>query len=160
MGPTWAVSGEAGWQRWRCLAAIAFATGMLHCHGASEDASSSGGGGRAQGGAPSTGAGGHAGVCEGSGFVVDPVALVGCDSNGPGNEDCHYRVVTDASKCCAEKPCDRLVVHWAGGEQGCKAGKYDEPVLQQYASRGFVAVCAQPFTTADEAGRYPYVAEF
>lgn len=81
---------------------------------------------------------------------------VGCGDLGPGAEDCHVKVVWSTAACA--ETCSRLVVYWAGGEQGCTAGNYD-PLLVRYADEGFVAVCAQPFTTSDEAGRYPYVAE-
>ena len=98
-----------------------------------------------------------AGTCAGP-FEHRAIDLAGCEGQGPGTEDCHARLVVDPARCCAAHPCDRLVVYWSGGEQSCATGTYD-PLLERYADAGFVAVCAQPFTTADEAGRYPYAAE-
>ncbi|MBU1236786.1 MAG: hypothetical protein KJ634_12330 [Gammaproteobacteria bacterium] len=92
-------------------------------------------------------------------YVVAPVALSQCDGLGPGTEDCHFRIVTNAGQCCAEKPCDRLVVYWAGGNQTCETGDMDA-LLKGYADRGFVAACAQPYTTENEGGMYPYHLEF
>ncbi len=79
-----------------------------------------------------------------------------CGGLGPGVEDCHFRLVWSNAKC--GRSCDRLLIYWAGGEQSCNTGKYD-PLLRRYADEGFVAACAQPFSSSDEAGRYPYVAE-
>lgn len=35
-----------------------------------------------------------------------------------------------------------------------------DPLLGQFVERGFVAACAQPFTTDEEGGAYPYYAEW
>lgn len=102
----------------------------------------------------------EAGQCApGTGYDVAPVALKQCDGIGPGGEDCHFRFVHKQGQCCAAKPCDRLVVYWAGGNQTCESGDMDT-LLRGYADRGFVAACAQPYTSEGEGGKYPYHAEF
>lgn len=80
-----------------------------------------------------------------------------CDGTGPGNEDCHFRALWRPD-ACAGGPCDVLVVYWSGGEQSCADGTYDA-LLERWATSGVVIACAQPFTTSDEAGRYPYADE-
>ncbi len=100
------------------------------------------------------------GVCPSdTGYDTQAVALPGCDGIGPGTEDCHVRLIRKKDVCCAEKPCDRLIVYWAGGNQTCDTGDMDA-LVQKYADRGFVAACAQPYTTEDEGGKYPYFMEF
>ncbi len=90
-----------------------------------------------------------------SGIVRRPIDLAGCLGQGPGSEDCHARVAIDAGRCSPKKRCDRLLVFWAGGEQGCASGLYNG-ILDHHAGEGFVAACAQPFASSGEAGRYPY----
>ncbi len=65
----------------------------------------------------------------------------------------------DAAQCCSDKPCDRLVVYWSGGTQNCETGDMDD-LIKNYADRGFVAACAQPYTTETEGGMYSYHVEF
>ena len=96
---------------------------------------------------------------------VRPIAIAGCDGLGPGTEDCHARILWDASRCCPGSPCDRLVVFWAGGNQTCDdltatgEGQFDA-ILGGFVERGFVAACAQPYTTDGEGGAYPYHLEW
>jgi len=108
---------------------------------------------------PAGDASGHLDGWPASGYVFRPYKLAGCGGKGPGTEDCHARLFIDAKLCSPAKPCDRMVVYWSGGEQGCAKGLYDV-WTKAYATEGFVAACAQPFTTADEAGLYPYYEEF
>ena len=85
------------------------------------------------------------------------IDIAGCGGIGPGSEDCHARLLWRPD-ACGGGACARLMVYWSGGEQSCATGTYD-PLLERYADAGFVAVCAQPFTTSAEAGRYPYADE-
>ena len=85
------------------------------------------------------------------------VDLPNCEGIGPGSEACHYRLLWRPA-ACAGGACSRLLVYWAGGEQSCAAGAYD-PLLEKWADSGVLVACAQPFTTSDEAGRYPYADE-
>lgn len=85
------------------------------------------------------------------------VALPACDGLAPGSEDCHYRLLWRPA-ACGGSACSRLMVYWSGGDQSCKDGVFD-PLLEKWADSGVVVACAQPFTTSDEAGRYPYVDE-
>ncbi|MCA9665707.1 MAG: hypothetical protein KC503_08975 [Myxococcales bacterium] len=84
--------------------------------------------------------------------------LKACGGVAPGSEDCHFRVLIDAATCSAQAPCDKLVIYWSGGEGFCYLGTYDG-LLARYAQAGYVAVCAQPFTTSGETGKYPYYRE-
>jgi hypothetical protein len=57
------------------------------------------------------------------------------------------------------------VVYWAGGNQTCddvdSSGKGDfDSLLSHYVERGFIAACAQPYTTEEAAGDYPYHMEW
>jgi len=98
--------------------------------------------------------------------IITPVALVpnawqavtvpACDGLAPGSEDCHYRLLWRPDACGGT--CSKLLVYWAGGEQSCADGKYD-PLLEKWADSGVLVACAQPFTTSEEAGRYPYADE-
>jgi hypothetical protein len=106
------------------------------------------------------------GTCDSNAAIeIKPVSISECDGLGPGSEDCHLRVMWDAAECCPEQPCDRLVVYWAGGNQSCddvdadNVGAFD-PLLGHFVERGFVAACAQPFTTDEEGGAYPYHMEW
>jgi hypothetical protein len=69
------------------------------------------------------------------------------------------------SDCYAGHTCDRLVVFWAGGNQTCDdvdfngQGDFD-PLLSNFVERGFIAACAQPYTTSDAGGAYPYHMEW
>jgi hypothetical protein len=100
-----------------------------------------------------------------SDYEIKPVAIVGCDGRSPGSEDCHFRVMWNPAACYPGHPCDRLVVYWAGGNQTCddvdsnNEGDFD-PLLSQFVDRGFVAACAQPYTTGDAGGAYPYYTEW
>lgn len=100
-----------------------------------------------------------------AGIEIEPVSISGCDGLPPGSEDCHLRMMWNAAECCPGQPCDRLVVYWAGGNQLCddvdsdNVGAYDL-LLGQFVERGFVAACAQPYTTDDEGGAYPYHVEW
>lgn len=100
-----------------------------------------------------------------AGIEIKPVSISGCDGLSPGSEDCHLRMMWNAAECCPGQPCDRLVVYWAGGDQTCddvdseNVGAFD-PLLGQFVERGFVAACAQPYTTDDEGGAYPYHIEW
>jgi hypothetical protein len=89
---------------------------------------------------------------------VVAVTLPGCGTLAPGVEDCHFRLQWDPAHC-GGGACERLLVYWSGGEQACADGSYD-PLMARYVEAGFVAACAQPFTTGDEAGQYPFTAEF
>ncbi len=91
----------------------------------------------------------------GDGFTETRISQ--CEGLGPGKDDCYYRIIWDVSHC--EKGCDRLLVYWAGGDQTCHEGGYD-PLLEKYAAKSFIAACAQPFMTGDEAGNYPFYKEF
>jgi hypothetical protein len=107
----------------------------------------------------SAGSGGTSATCPAEeGYETQAVAIPTCDGLGPGTEDCHFRLIRKKDTCCAEKPCDRLVVYFAGGNQTCDDGDLD-PLVQAYADRGFVAACAQPFTTEAEGGEHPYFQE-
>ncbi|MES9971673.1 MAG: hypothetical protein ABW092_16695 [Candidatus Thiodiazotropha sp.] len=98
-------------------------------------------------------------------YTVRPVAIAACDGRGPGSEACHFRLMWNPAECYPGKPCDRLVVFWAGGNQVCddvdinNQGHFD-PLLRHYVDRGFVAACAQPYTTGDAGGAYPYHREW
>ena len=85
------------------------------------------------------------------------VGIAACDGLAPGAEDCHYRLLWRPA-ACGGGACSRLMVYWSGGDQSCKDGVFD-PLLEKWADTGVVVACAQPFTTSDEAGRYPYVDE-
>jgi hypothetical protein len=87
------------------------------------------------------------------------VSLKACNGKAPGTEDCHFRILVDAPSCSAPSRCGRMVVFWSGGEGGCITCRYDS-LLKHYAAAGFVAACAQPYTTSTETGRYPYFVEF
>jgi hypothetical protein len=93
-----------------------------------------------------------------AGLLRNAYDLKACNGKGPGTEDCHLRLVVDPRQCSPSQPCSKLVIYWSGGEQSCVLGLYDA-LLEKYAADGFVAACAQPFTTSDEAGRYPYYQE-
>ncbi|MCK5795832.1 MAG: hypothetical protein KAI47_01515 [Deltaproteobacteria bacterium] len=93
------------------------------------------------------------------GMVKRQIRLPACQGAGPGTEDCHAHLFIEASLCRPSSPCDKLVVYWAGGDQSCSKGVYD-PLMKKYAEAGYVAACAQTFTTSAEAGRYPYYREF
>lgn len=96
---------------------------------------------------------------------IRPISIVKCDGLPPGSEECHLRLMWNTAACYPGQPCDRLVVFWAGGNQTCDdvdindVGKFDS-LLGQFVERGFVAACAQPFTTGDEGGAYPYYMEW
>lgn len=106
----------------------------------------------------SAGTGGTSQCPAEDGYDVQAVAIPGCDGLAPGTEDCHFRLIRKKDTCCADKPCDRLMVYFAGGNQTCDEGDMD-PLVQGYADHGFVAACAQPYTTEDEGGKYPYYQE-
>lgn len=105
------------------------------------------------------------GIGDGKNIEIRPVSIVACDGLGPGSEDCHLRIMWDTAACAKEHPCDRLVVYWAGGNQTCDdvqsngVGAFD-PLLSHYVDRGFIAACAQPFTTEEAGGAYPYHMEW
>ncbi len=112
------------------------------------------------------GGGSIGGVCGGNADIeIKPVSIAACDGLAPGSEDCHLRLMWNAAECCPGQPCDRLVVYWAGGNQTCddvdsdNVGDFDT-FLGHYVDRGFVAACAQPYTTGDEGGAYPYHVEW
>lgn len=86
------------------------------------------------------------------------VSLPACNGKGPGTEDCHARLFIDSAACSPAAPCERMVVYWSGGEQSCSQGVYDG-LVKTYAAAGYVAACAQPYSTSEEAGAYPYNAE-
>lgn len=67
-------------------------------------------------------------------------------------------LVTNASACTSER-CDKLVVVFSGGEQGCTSGTGYGEVLAGYAAHGYAAVCINYFETAEGAGTAPYVDE-
>lgn len=89
--------------------------------------------------------------------IWQAVTLPACDGLAPGVEDCHYRLLHRPA-ACGGAACSRLIVYWSGGEQGCADGTYD-PLLERWADSGLTVACAQPFTTSDESGRYPYADE-
>jgi hypothetical protein len=94
-----------------------------------------------------------------AGHLIRDLTLPACNGKLPGKEDCHARMVIDVATCSPQAPCDRLVVYWSGGEQSCNKGLYDG-LLKNYAKDGFVAVCAQPYTTNTESGAYPFHMEW
>ena len=103
-------------------------------------------------------------ACKGgnaSGNEIKSISIMACGGLAPGTEDCHIRLMWNSAECYPGKPCERLVVYWAGGNQTCEdvdsnnVGAFD-PLLGHYVDRGFVAACAQPFTTEQEGGRHPY----
>jgi hypothetical protein len=71
----------------------------------------------------------------------------------------------NSAQCYPGNPCERLVVFWAGGGQTCddvdanNEGDFDS-ILSHYVDRGFIAACAQPYTTPDAGGAYPYHMEW
>jgi hypothetical protein len=104
--------------------------------------------------------------CDSSnGIEINPVAIPACDGLSPGSEDCHLRIMWNSSECCDEQPCDRMVVFWAGGNQTCDDvltngdGEFDA-FLRHYADRGYIAACAQPYTSEEAGGAYPYYMEW
>jgi hypothetical protein len=106
------------------------------------------------------------GTCDSNaGIEIKHVSISGCDGFAPGSEDCHLRVMWNGMECCRDRPCDRLVVYWSGGNQSCdnvdsnNIGVFDS-LLGQFVEQGFVAACAQPFTTDEEGGAYPYHMEW
>jgi hypothetical protein len=96
---------------------------------------------------------------------IKPVSITACDGLGPGSEDCHLRIMWNSDACFQGHTCDRLVIYWAGGDQTCddvdanNVSPFDAP-LKQYVDRGFIAACAQPYTTEDAGGAYPYYMEW
>jgi hypothetical protein len=106
----------------------------------------------------SAGSGGTSQCPTEDGYDTQAVVIPGCDGLAPGTEDCHFRLIRKKDTCCSAKPCDRLVLYFAGGNQTCDDGDLD-PLVQGYADHGFVAACAQPYTTEDEGGKYPYYQE-
>ena len=84
-------------------------------------------------------------------------SLSACEGLGPGGEDCHSRLLWRPA-ACGGAACATLIIYWAGGEGGCVDGSYDG-LLEKWADSGLVVACAQPFTTSDESGRYPYADE-
>ncbi len=67
-------------------------------------------------------------------------------------------LVTNAS-ACTTAPCERLVVIFSGGEQGCEKKGYGD-VLAGYAATGqWAAVCINYFETSDGSGAVPYLDE-
>jgi len=88
-------------------------------------------------------------------IVVEPVELPNCDNIPPGTQNCYYRIIYKTDLCTHRNPCDKLLVYWSGGEQSVKDGNYDA-TMKTWARRGYVAVAAQPFDDAKEAGKYPY----
>jgi hypothetical protein len=133
------------------------------------DAGAGASSGGASGSAGTAGSGGATGVDAGTdadpscpsaaGYGEKDVAIAGCNGIAPGSEACHFQMRWKNAGCCAQAKCSRLVVYWAGGNQTCDTGAY-VPLLEAYADRGFVAACAQPFTTEAEGGKYPYHVEF
>ncbi|MEJ2406324.1 MAG: hypothetical protein P8171_18900 [Candidatus Thiodiazotropha sp.] len=100
-----------------------------------------------------------------NGYETKPVSIASCAGRGPGSEDCHFRAMWNSAECYPGHPCDRLVVYWAGGNQTCddvdkdNQGDFD-PLLSNFVDRGFIAACAQPYTTEDAGGAYPYYREW
>ncbi len=161
------------------LLAVAFAVAGCSC--SSETSATAAGGtaagadGAAAGGATG-GSGGHSGdggtstggnggsppaQCDGQGYGLRPRAIATCDGLGPGTEDCHFRIRFNQAQCCPEAPCDRLLVYWAGGNQTCDVDDTSfDTLLGNYADAGFVAACAQPYTTDTEGGNHPFHLEF
>ena len=84
------------------------------------------------------------------------IVIEACRGETGVDEAC--TLVTDAS-ACVEAPCDRLVVVFSGGEQGCDSGSGYAGVLAGYAARGYAAVCVNYFETPEGAGAAPYVDE-
>ena len=81
-----------------------------------------------------------------------------CNGTAPGTDDCLYRIVWNED-ACKNGTCDRLMIFWAGGNQVCDSGVYDE-LLKSHADEGFLAACAQPFNSSEETGRYPIYFEY
>ena len=138
------------WNRAAMTAAIAAALAGCGDDDGAGDAPADDGGG-----ADDAATGSDAGLPPADEIVA--VDLAGCDGLAPGDEDCHLRLLWRPA-ACGGGACARLVVYWSGGEQSCANGTYD-PLLERYADAGFVAVCAQPFTTSQESGLYPYADE-
>jgi hypothetical protein len=67
-------------------------------------------------------------------------------------------IVTNASACTSAR-CNKLVVVFSGGEQGCVTGAGYQSVLTGYAAKGYAAACINYFDTATGSGGAPYVDE-
>jgi hypothetical protein len=129
--------------------------------GAGGASGSAGSAGAASGGAAGADAGtdADASCSSATGYGAKDVVIAGCNGIAPGSEACHFQMRWKSAGCCEASKCSRLVVYWAGGNQTCDTGAF-VPLLEAYADRGFVAACAQPFTTEVEGGKYPYHVEF
>ncbi len=83
------------------------------------------------------------------------VVLDACDGLDGIAEHC--TLVFDGSACAAA-PCERLVVVFSGGEQGCTESGYTD-VLAAYAATGYAAVCINYFETSVGSAVVPYAME-
>ncbi|HEY8073498.1 MAG TPA: hypothetical protein VIF62_05300, partial [Labilithrix sp.] len=84
------------------------------------------------------------------------VKLDACKGLSGSTEAC--TIVADATACTSAK-CTKLVIVFAGGEEGCAAtGGYAE-VMKKFGADGYAAACIDTFETATGSDSAPYVDE-
>jgi hypothetical protein len=89
--------------------------------------------------------------------AVTTQVLASCRGVSGVNETC--TLIKNASACTTTR-CSKLVVVFAGGEQGCNptTGGY-AAVISSYAARGWASICINYFETSDGSAMVPYAAE-
>lgn len=90
----------------------------------------------------------------GAGWVSFVREVPACASAGVGAEACDYSVSVWPG-ACAGGACDRLVVHFSGGQESCPDPAKDTSFLAHYVTHGYVLVCARDFLTSAGSGDFP-----
>jgi hypothetical protein len=82
--------------------------------------------------------------------------LPACTGLGGVAESCS--IITDAS-ACTSAPCQRLVIIFSGGEEGCGSGAGYTDVMSGFAAHGWAAACVNVFETSTGSDAIPYAEE-
>ncbi len=81
--------------------------------------------------------------------------IAACSGLDSGSEPCLWAWRADPA-ACGGKLCDKLVIYFSGGQMSCPEASNDESYLAGFEARGYVAVCARLYETAEASGEYPY----
>jgi hypothetical protein len=118
--------------------------------GGGSDAEARDGAARDAGGAEPDG--GDAGQTEAKGTLT----LESCRKLSGVDESC---TLFREGSACVNARCAKLVIIFAGGEQGCATGKGYADVMAKYSAAGWAAVCINYFETSDGSAVVPYADE-
>jgi hypothetical protein len=85
-------------------------------------------------------------------------AVSECATLGSGSQKCDWTFLYDPDACAGEK-CSKLVIYFSGGQMSCPDPKDPSSYLAQYASLGYVAVCARLYEDSTGSSQFPYSQE-